>query len=44
MIYPRPWWYPDGWGTGKIGCGVLDLPHTEFEDVLHKKPDCMNFW
>jgi len=43
MIRPRTWWNPVG--TEKdIGCGVLDLPHTEFEDVNHKKPDCMNLW
>ena len=43
MIRPRTWWNPVGMEKD-IGCGVLDLPHTEFEDVNHKKPDCMNLW
>merc|ERR1712013_272771 len=40
MVWPMPWWDINqvgaawdqkGAGT-KLGCGVLDLPHTQFED------------
>jgi len=27
-----------------LGCGVLDLPHTEYEDSSGKPPDCMQLW
>merc|ERR1712179_750267 len=52
MVWPMPWWdvheagaYWDQNGHDThVGCGVLDLPHTEFEDHSGRKPDCMNFW
>ena len=52
MVRPMPWWdvheagaYWDQNGHDThVGCGVLDLPHTEFEDHSGRKPDCMNFW
>ena len=44
MIRPKTWFNPDGTDGNHVGCGVLDLPHTEFEDVQGEKPDCMNFW
>merc|ERR1719516_337860 len=52
MVWPMPWWdvhqagaYWDQAGHDtKVGCGVLDLPHTEFEDHSGRKTDCMNFW
>merc|ERR1712098_882604 len=31
MIRPRTWWNPEGWDGNHVGCGVLDLPDTEFE-------------
>ena len=45
MIRPRTWFNPEGTDGNHVGCGVQkDWPHTEFEDVLGEKPDCMNFW
>ena len=52
MVWPMPWWdsheagaYWDNSGHDThVGCGVLDLPHTEFEDHSGRKPDCMNLW
>merc|ERR1719430_270801 len=41
MVHP-PVWMDLG---DPIGCGVLDLPHTEYEDENNgKKPDCLIFW
>jgi len=41
MVYP-PVWMDRG---DPIGCGVLDLPHTQEEDENNgKKPDCLYFW
>ena len=44
MMRPRTWWNPVGWKENQVGCGVLDLPPTEFEEKNGKKPDCMNLW
>merc|ERR1711862_149036 len=35
---------PHNMDGNHIGCGVLDLPHTEFEDKNNLEPDCLNFW
>merc|ERR1712013_596980 len=52
MVWPMPWWDINqvgaawdqkGAGT-KLGCGVLDLPHTQFEDKYGRAPDCMKSW
>ena len=37
-------WCWDESGNHDVGCGNLDLPHTEFEDVKGKKPDCFQYW
>ena len=46
MIRPRTWWNPVGWDGNHVGCGVLDLPDTEFEHHNNhaSAPDCMSFW
>ena len=46
MIRPRTWWNPVGWDGNHVGCGVLDLPDTEFEhhNSHARAPDCMDFW
>ena len=45
MLRPRAWMNHDrGLSDNHAGCGVLDLPHTEFEDVRHHEPDCINYW
>ena len=46
MIRPRTWWNPEGWDGNHVGCGVLDLPDTEFEhhNSHASAPDCMDFW
>merc|ERR1711915_387626 len=44
MMRPRTWWNPVGWKENQVGCGVLDLPPTEFEEKKGIKPDCMNLW
>ena len=46
MIRPRTWWNPEGWDGNHVGCGVLDLPDTEFEhhNSHARAPDCMDFW
>jgi len=44
MIKPHVWMRPHNMDGNHIGCGVLDLPHTEFEDVRHHEPDCLNYW
>jgi len=46
MIRPRTWWNPVGWDGNHVGCGVLDLPDTEFEhhNSHASAPDCMDFW
>ena len=44
MIRPRTWWNPVGWDGNHVGCGVLELPATEYEEKNDKKPDCMNLW
>ena len=46
MIRPRTWWNPEGWDGNHVGCGVLDLPDTEFEHHNNhaSAPDCMSFW
>ena len=40
----RHGWCWDEDGNHDVGCGNLDLPHTEFEDVKGKKPDCFQYW
>ena len=52
MVKPYPWWDTQkiGWwhdengDKSNIGCGSLDLPPTEFEEVKGKKPDCQEMW
>ena len=51
MVKPLAIWdeQQHGWcwdedGNHDVGCGNLDLPHTEFEDVKGKKPDCFQYW
>merc|ERR1719167_1437618 len=46
MIRPRTWWNPEGWDGNHVGCGVLDLPDTEFEhhNSHASAPDCMDYW
>ena len=44
MMRPRTWFNPDGTDGNHVGCGILDLPHTEFEEHSGHPPDCMNFW
>ena len=41
---PKYGWCWDEDGNHEVGCGNLDLPHTEFEDVKGKKPDCFQYW
>jgi len=41
MVHPPVWMAS---GHQGIGCGVLDLPPTEHEEVTGRKPDCLNMW
>jgi len=52
MVWPMPWWDINQVGAAwdhngrstNLGCGVLDLPHTQFEDKYGREPDCMKSW
>jgi len=53
LVWPLAWWDADhaGWywdsegHNNHLGCGVLDLPDTEYSAVHDgKAPDCFNFW
>ena len=44
MMRPRTWWNPEGSDQKYVGCGLLDLPDTEYEEHSHHKPDCMKMW
>merc|ERR1712114_6899 len=53
LLWPLAWydanhagWYWDEHGNNNhIGCGVQDLPDSEYSDVHDgKPPDCFNFW
>ena len=38
------WWFDENGDRSYVGCGNLDLPATEFEEVKAKKPDCQEMW
>ena len=52
MVRPMAWWDANqsGWywdagvADNGVGCGVLDLPDSEFVEVTGKPPDCMKMW
>jgi len=52
MVFPMTWWdrHHAGWywndqgGENHLGCGVLDLPDSDWYDPHHSDPDCMVYW
>ena len=52
MVRPMAWWDANqsGWywdagvADNGVGCGVLDLPDSEFVEVTGNPPDCMKMW
>jgi len=42
MVHPPVWMDRDH--GNNIGCGVLDLPYTEHEEMTGHKPDCLTQW
>ena len=52
MVFPYAWWdvnqagsfWDENGSETKMGCGVLDLPHTDFEDHRGHPPDCLFYW
>ena len=52
MVKPFAWWDKDqlGWyfdengDRSDVGCGTLDLPDSEFEELVESPPDCAKMW
>ena len=52
MVRPMAWWDANqsGWywdagvADNGVGCGVLELPDSEFVEVTGNPPDCMKMW
>ena len=43
MIHP-PVWFDRGGKRNGIGCKVLDLPETEWENENGERATCLDFW
>ena len=43
MIHP-PVWFDRGGQRNSIGCKVLDLPETEWENENGERATCLDFW
>ena len=52
MVKPYAWWdtqkigwhFDDDGELSDVGCGNLDLPPTEYEEVTGNPPDCPKMW